>query len=93
MTKYDILLSRTAVSQLNALTTDMRARIKAGVQVLGENPFQRRPGADIKRLVASTTPAFFRLRVGDYRIIYTVDRCAVKVTGIFHRGKGYKWLE
>ncbi|MGD0550826.1 MAG: type II toxin-antitoxin system RelE/ParE family toxin [Candidatus Bathyarchaeia archaeon] len=34
----------------------------------------------------------FRLRIGDYRVIYAVVAGIVYITDIFHRGKGYKQL-
>ncbi len=93
MTKYKILVSRTTVSQLTSLDATTKERIKAGMRPLEENPFQRRSGADIKKLVLSTEPPLYRLRVGDYRVIYCVVQEEVKVTEIIHRSKGYKWLE
>ncbi|MCD6146431.1 MAG: type II toxin-antitoxin system RelE/ParE family toxin [Thermoplasmata archaeon] len=34
----------------------------------------------------------YRLRVGDYRIIYYEDDECIKVTQIIHRSRGYDWL-
>ena len=34
----------------------------------------------------------YRLRVGDYRIIYYENSKCIKVTQIIHRSKGYDWL-
>src|SRR2546428_11675717 len=36
---------------------------------------------------------FYRLRVGDFRVVYVVEERPVKVTEIFRRGRGYRWLE
>ena len=86
------MVSKTAVSQLNLLNPNMKARIKSGIKSLEENPFQRSSGSDIKRLVTAADPPLFRLRIGDYRVIYFVVQDEVKITEIIHRSKGYKWL-
>ena len=60
-------------------------------QGLERDPFRARPGLDIKQL-AGTEGAVFRLRVGDYRVLYEVDTASntVFVTTVFHRGRGYR---
>jgi mRNA interferase RelE/StbE len=82
----------TAISQLNTLDANTKERIKREIQPLEDDPFQRRSGADIKRLVLSAEPPIYRLRVGDYRVIYIVVQDEVKITEVIHRSKGYKWL-
>jgi mRNA-degrading endonuclease RelE of RelBE toxin-antitoxin system len=48
---------------------------------------------DVKRLKGvGGREDLFRLRVGDYRIIFFEDEESVKVTQIIQRGKGYDWL-
>ena len=93
MTKFRILLSQTAVSQLSLLNTKQKKRVKDGLLNLEENPFKRRSGVDIKKLVTPDVPPLFRLRIGDYRAIYFVLKDEVRVTEIIHRSKGYKWLD
>lgn len=93
MKKYRVLLSQTAVSQLQMLEVKQAKRIKEALQNLQDNPFHRRSGADIKKLITPDEPPLFRLRIGDYRAIYFVLEGEVKVTEIIHRSKGYKWLE
>ena len=93
MTKYRVLLSQTAVSQLGLLSPKQKIRVKEALLNLEENPFRRRSSADIKKLVTSDEPPLSRLRIGDYRAIYFVLKNEVRVTEIIHRSKGYKWLE
>ena len=90
--EYKILLSKTALSQLNALDSKLQTRIKDAIRLLKENPFLARPGADIKKLKSLDDPKLYRLRIGDYRIIYFIINDEIKITEIFHRKKGYKWL-
>jgi len=93
LTGYKLLASKTAVSQLSSLDATTKERIIAAVKSLETDPFQRRSGTDIKRLVLATDPPIYRLRIGDYRVIYSVVQDEVKITEIIHRSKGYKWLE
>ena len=93
MIRFKILLSKTAASQLGKLENETRERIKTCLKNLEVDPFLRRSGADIKRLFTIEEPPLYRLRVGDYRVIYFVVNDDVKITEIIHRSKGYKWLE
>ncbi|MFQ5832463.1 MAG: type II toxin-antitoxin system RelE/ParE family toxin [Candidatus Thorarchaeota archaeon] len=93
MTRYKVLLSQTAVSQLSLLKAKQKKRIKDALAELEVDPFRRRPGSDIKKLVTPDEPPLYRLRIGDSRAIYSVVNHEVKVTEIIHRSKGYKWLE
>jgi mRNA-degrading endonuclease RelE of RelBE toxin-antitoxin system len=92
LTNFEVLISETAVKQLTGLDKDMQTRIKAHFLALKTDPFKNRSGADIKKL-KGFNPAIYRLRVGDYRLVYVVDKTAVKITELFRRGKGYSWLD
>ncbi|MCK5264011.1 MAG: type II toxin-antitoxin system RelE/ParE family toxin [Candidatus Thorarchaeota archaeon] len=92
MTKFRILLSQTAVSQLSLLNSKQKKRVKDALLKLEDNPFRGRSGVDIKKLVTPDDPPLFRLRIGDYRAIYFVFEDEVRVTEIIHRSKGYKWM-
>lgn len=93
VSKYRVLLSRTAVNQLKALPGRRGDMIKEKLHLLEEYLFDARSALDIKRLRVSHNPPFFRLRVGDYRIIFTVVDHDVRVTEILPRGKAYRWLD
>ncbi len=93
MTKFRILLSRTAVSQLGMLDAKEVNRVKEALRNLQEDLFRRRPGADIKKLITPDEPPLFRLRIGNYRALYFVLEQEIRVTEITHRTKGHKWLE
>ena len=74
MTKYEVLVSETARRQLEALDRDTRARIKRALR-----------GIDLSlpaiRRLKGPKRDYFRLRVGEYRVILTVrgDRILVAV--------------
>ena len=93
MTRFSVLLSQTAISQLSLLNSKQKKRVKDALLNLEENPFRKRSGVDIKKLVTPDEPPLFRLRIGDYRAIYFVLENEVRVTEIIHRSRGYKWLE
>jgi mRNA interferase RelE/StbE len=93
LTNFEVLISETAVKQLTELDKDVQTRIKAHFPALKNDPFRNRSGADIKKLKGFNNPALYRLRVGDYRIVYTIDKTTVKITELFRRGKGYSWLD
>jgi len=92
LTKFRILLSQTAVSQLSLLNSRQKKRVKDALLKLEDNPFRRRSGVDIKKLVTPDEPPLFRLRIGDYRAIYFVFEDEVRVTEIIHRSKGLQQL-
>lgn len=93
MTKYEVLLSKTAVRQLHRLPGDADRRIKAKLRTLEEDPRRPRPGADIRLLSGSDDPPLYRLRVGDYRILFFVLTSEVRVTEILHRSQAYRGID
>ncbi len=93
MTKREVLVSRTAVRELDRLPGDAARRIRAKLTVLAEDPFHARAGADIRLLWGQDDPPLYRLRVGDYRILYFVLAKEVRVTEILHRSKAYRGVD
>jgi mRNA interferase RelE/StbE len=85
------MLHPGAVKFLEKLEEKEKNRIKDAVRQLEQGPFQGRPGADIKKLKGiKGRHDLFRLRVGEYRVIYAVENETVWITEIFSRGRGYK---
>ena len=93
MTRRRILLSGTAVRQLRRLPRDAAARIREKLKVLEEDPFRPRPGADLRPLWTDDEPPLYRMRVGDYRILYFVLPDEVRVTEILHRSQAYRGVD
>jgi mRNA interferase RelE/StbE len=48
------------------------------------------PLGDIKRLQAKKNPPLFRLRVGDYRVIFCVENGITEILDVDNRGDVYK---
>ena len=90
---FRVLISETAAKQFNKLEDSIKARMKKHFLVLAEDPYKKRSGADIKKLGGFSNPALYRLRVGDFRVVYAIQEQVVKITEIFRRGKGYNWLD
>jgi len=87
------LVSETAGRFLSDLDSKTVTRLKAALLGLETDPFRPRPRADIKKLHGFEKPYMYRLRVGDFRIIYFIIGNDVKITEIMTRGKGYEWMD
>lgn len=85
---YRVLISRTFLKQFSRLPIETQERIRLSLAGLGDDPYRNRPGADIKPL-RHTAPQKFRLRVGFYRVIYTVEGDTVRVIEVMTRGREY----
>ena len=86
MTKYEVLVSETARKQLEALDKGTRARIKRALRNVDPSR------STVKRLKGPKRD-YFRLRVGDYRVILTVEGNRVLVVKILHRRFAYYWVD
>ena len=63
---FKIIWTEKSSKQLDNLNENISSRIVKKVDELSENPFSK----DIKKLKGESA---FRLRVGDYRIIFDID--------------------
>jgi mRNA interferase RelE/StbE len=82
---YRVVLTSSAERELKKLPSDVVARIVPRLQTLASNP---RP-AGCKKLHGGDRE--WRIRVGDYRVVYTIDdrKSLVEVTRIRHRSEVY----
>ena len=83
---YEVLLERRAERDLKKLSQAMFYRVIPQIKDLSENP---RPSG-CRKITGSKND--WRIRIGDYRIIYEIDEKekAVKVMRIKHRREVYK---
>ena len=92
MTKYDVLLSKTARRQLDSLPPKLKDRVRASLIQLKDDPFRARPKADIKK-IAGPNRMYYRIRIGNHRAIYAVEDKKVLVAKILPRDIAYNWLD
>lgn len=86
MGSYEILWKRSAESDLRNLERQQIPRIIKAIESLSINPF---PSQSIK---LQHTEKIYRLRVGNYRVIYRVDTKAkiIIIYYIRHRKEVYR---
>jgi len=85
---YTVLVSRTFQKSFKKLPKTTQEKIKKHLHELKEDPLTSRPHCDIK-ILQETDPKKHRLRIGDYRIIYCIDKNQIKVIEIIKRKIGY----
>jgi len=78
---WHLLLAAPAQKEFQKLPPKDRARVKAALVSMQQDPF----GGDIKRLKGQTTA--WRRRAGNYRIIYDlyIEQHLIVVAGILRR--------
>jgi len=79
---FKIIWDKKAQDELDKLEVQIAKRIILKVRELEENPFSK----DIKKLQGENS---FRLRVGDYRVVFDIIRDAIIVLKIGHRKNIY----
>jgi mRNA interferase RelE/StbE len=83
---YTVTLKRSAEKELDDLPARIRTKIVNTLLSFKENPFPR----NSQKLHGREG---FRVRVGDYRILYTVDQTEKKVdvVSVAHRKDVYRY--
>jgi mRNA interferase RelE/StbE len=86
MASYRVALTSSAERELKRLSRQLIARIISELENLASNP---RPSG-CKKLRGGDRE--WRIRIGDYRAVYTVDdaRSLVEITRIRHRSEVYE---
>jgi len=86
---YKIVLSKKASKFLDSRTEKDRTRILEALKKLSIDPFSN--SLDIKKLKDKKAYKYYRLRVGTYRVIYSVfeEQVVILVTDMGNRGDIY----
>ena len=79
---YNIEWKEHALQNIEKLENSIAKRILKKVEELSENPFSK----DIKRLKGNDD---FRLRVGDYRVIFSIEQSTIQILKVGHRKNIY----
>ena len=79
---FNIQTTQTAVDDLNNIPKELRNKILPDIRNLSSNPFLF--GSSIKKLKGFKLP-LYRLRSGDYRILYRVQGHLITIMRIIDR--------
>ena len=91
---FEIRLHPDAVKFLVDLNPETKERLKSGIKSLETDPFKSRSHSDIKKLKGTKKrEELYRLRIGNYRIIYAVEENTVFVLEIIPRKKDITGFE
>ncbi len=85
MASYNVAIKRSAAKEIEELPRDARRRVVTAIGTLAQNP--RPPGCE--KLSAMEK---YRIRVGDYRVVYGIDDelVTVVVVKVGHRRDVYR---
>jgi mRNA interferase RelE/StbE len=86
MADYEVVFARSARKELESFDDRLAIRILNRIEKLGADP---RPGG-VRKLRGSTN--LWRLRIGDYRVVYSVDDDSrlVDIIAVRHRSDAYR---
>ncbi len=78
----NFIYTKKAMKNIRSLDVRVKDRIKAGIE--------RIPFGDIKKLQGYSN--LYRLRIGDYRVIYQMENDIIIIDAVLPRGEAYKGL-
>jgi mRNA interferase RelE/StbE len=86
MADYSIVFARSARKELESLSTKLVQTIFPTIEALAKEPRPR----GCRKL--KTEKNLWRVRVGDYRVIYAIDddKEAIDIIAVRHRSKAYQ---
>ena len=89
---YDVFVSKTFQKKFHQLQDSYKKSIRKSLEELQNDPYTSRANCDIKDL-KETKPKKYRLRVGNHRIIYVVNKKEVKIIDLLRRETGYSRIK
>ena len=75
-----IIITKTAEKSIKRLNEPIKSKIISGIKKL--------PFGDIKKLKGYEN--YYRLRIGDYRILYMINDMSLVIVDVLPRGEAYK---
>ena len=84
---FQLVFEARVTKDLKSFNSAQKSFIQNKIQILKQNPFP--VGKNPKKLKGNNA---FRLRVGDYRVIYEIVGNEVRIFNILHRKMAYKDL-
>jgi mRNA interferase RelE/StbE len=79
---YKVVLTKTAEKFYAATSSDIARKINKAIEVIKKSPYSH---SNIKKLKGNLS-GYFRYRIGEYRIIYSVGE-EIKIVSIIWIGK------
>lgn len=76
---------------IRTLAPEPKKGIRRALRLLSEDV--RHPELDVKQLRKRADFLYYRIRVGDYRIVCSPRGQVVHTWRIMHRSEGYDWLD
>ena len=92
MTSYSIFVSTTVSKEFKALQKIEQERIREKLNELAKDPYNNSNILDTKKL-SGTKHTYYRLRVGEYRIIYYLEGETIRIVRVANRSDVYSWLD
>ena len=84
---HSVFLHPDVEEYLDSLSQSERKRCYTGLKKLAIDPFKNRSGCDIKKMKGKKS--YYRLRIGNNRVLYVIIGNEVLVEEAFKRGKEY----
>ena len=81
--RYDVQFKPRAVRDIERLPSRIQAQVLARIEEMSNDL-----KGDVKRLTSSTPE--YRLRVGDYRVLFEVEEKTIIIYRIRHRREAYR---
>ena len=78
----EVRITKTAIKNVKKLDSPTRDRILRSINKL--------PFGDVKKLQGYDN--YYRLRVGDFRVIYSLDDETITISAVLPRGEAYKQM-
>ncbi len=78
----NIIYTKKARKNIKDLDIRVKDRVKEGIEKI--------PFGDIKKLQGYSN--LYRLRIGDYRVIYQIENDTIIIDAVLPRGEAYKGL-
>ncbi len=85
MSNYEVEFVKSSKKEFSKLSPPLRLRIAKGIYALQKDP---RAGGNVRPMIGTTS---WRLRIGDYRVIYDIfdKKLLILVIRIRHRREVY----
>lgn len=89
-TLYEVLIDKRVEKDLKKVPHHIVEKFLDILDKFEKNPIEPRPGFDVRYIKGFVD--VYRLRIGDYRVLYSVDNInkIVRITTVVHRSGAYK---